>query len=448
MTSRSMPRLRLLLLLLRPRFLVVAALAGALSAVAGVATQARAQPAAPGSPPGSAPGSAPSAPGAVPPGSDAAPGGALPVGRIGAAEVAIVGGNSVSARERALTEALKQAVDQALQAVIAPEVRAAQPKLSPQILGRARSYVRRYRTLQEGELPGNLYSVRIDAEVDESALRRAFERAAGGGVSASPGAGTGTPSPGAAKVVLVGAGPPEAAAAAASAFSTAGARVEQVAAADASANPGRASETALRIGAGSVAMVSGTAAVEGKVRGPGLDAVSCTLGLRVVTAGSGVAIADESVSHRSFAGREDAARADCFARAAAVAIPRAMPAGAAAGTGGDLRTVVVDADIAEPAAVPALLKVLRGMGAVSSVDLKRIAAGRVELWARTRQSASALAGALGRDLGGPVTISGTEVTGDLVRLRARLREEPVRAISPPTGSPGGAAAAAPRSPSP
>src|SRR6185503_3856948 len=113
-----------------------------------------------------------------------------------------------------------------------------------------------------------------------------------------------------------------------------------------------------------------------KVRGPGVDAVGCTVAIRVVAAASGQPAAEESVAMRAFASREDAARADCFNRAAAAAVPRVVPQAApATPAGADLRTVVIDAQLAEPAAVPALLRALRGLGSVSAVEVRRIVPG-------------------------------------------------------------------------
>ena len=83
---------------------------------------------------------------------------------------------------------------------------------------------------------------------------------------------------------------------------------------------------------------------------------------------------------------------------------------------------MIDADVVEPGAVPGMLKQLRELGAVSSIEVRRISAGRVELWVRSRQDAAALAAGLARDSGGAVSFSPTEVTGDLVRVRARLRD--------------------------
>ena len=316
-------------------------------------------------------------------------------GRIGTAEVTIVGGNVASARERALSEALKQAVDQEL-SVVVPDARTTQGKTVSQVLGRARRYVRRYRTLEEGELRRGLYIVRIEADVDDTALLRAFDKIPPG-VAANPGVGPGgvvTPS-----YFLVGAGAPEAAAAAARAFTATGARVE-IAPPD-TVEPARALEAALRAGIPAVAFVSGTATVEGEVRGPAVQAVTCTVGVRVLTSGLGPAVADESETIRGFADKVETARADCFARAAATVVPRVVPAAAGRATP-DLRAIVIDADVIEPGAVPGMLKQLREIGSVSAVEVRRIAPGRVELWARSRLAPDALVATLTRDTGGEI----------------------------------------------
>src|SRR5215471_9426991 len=74
--------------------------------------------------------------------------------RIVSAQSPVVGGNAAAARERALDDALRQAVDQALADLLGPEVRTAQSKGIKTLEARARSYVRRYRALEEGEANG------------------------------------------------------------------------------------------------------------------------------------------------------------------------------------------------------------------------------------------------------------------------------------------------------
>ena len=334
-------------------------------------------------------------------------------GRVGAAEVTIVGGNVASARERALTEALKQAVDQAIAALV-PDARAKQPKLVVQVLGRSRAYVRRYRALEEGERGRGLYGVRIEAEIDESALLRAFDKPASG-VVAPGGLSPGSPP----AYLLMGAGVPDAADATLRAFTAAGAHVQR--AGPELAEPSKAVEAAVRAGAAMVAFVSGSVAFEGKVRGPGLEAVTCAIGVRVLTAGAGLAVADESETVRSFAETSEKARADCLQRAAGAVVPRVVPA-AAARVAPDVRTIVLEAAVVQPAAVPALVKQVRAIGSVSAAEVRRITPGRVEVWVRSRLSALALSTALGRDGNGALTFGVPEVTGDLIRVTATLRE--------------------------
>jgi hypothetical protein len=359
-------------------------------------------------------------------------------GRIGAAEVSIVGGNVASARERALTEAMKQAVEQAL-ATAFPEARTQQPKTVTQVLGRARTYVRRYRTIEEGERGRGLYALKIEADVDEAGLARAFDKA----TTASGGGQTGATTAGAAPAYfLVGAAAPDALAAAARGFATSGARVQP--APPEVTDPAKAVELAARSGLTMVAFVNGTATAEGKVRGPGLEAASCSLAVRVLAAGSGLAVADESESARGFSERADGARTECFQRAAALVIPRLVPAAGARGPV-DVRTIVVDADVVEAGAVQALVRQLRGIGSVSAIEVRRVSVGRAELWARSRMAPSALAAALERDTGGALAVTGAQVSGDLVHLRARLREV-TPATAPPPGPPtppGASAAPAP-----
>ena len=77
----------------------------------------------------------------------------------------IVGGDTVRARDRALDEAFRQAVEQAVATILTPQAiaeRAAQLKLS--VIPRARGYVATYRIVEEG-VAGPLFQVRVSAEV-------------------------------------------------------------------------------------------------------------------------------------------------------------------------------------------------------------------------------------------------------------------------------------------
>jgi hypothetical protein len=206
------------------------------------------------------------------------------------------------------------------------------------------------------------------------------------------------------------------------------------------AEPARAVQAAAQASFSAVGFVSASVADEGTVRGPGLVAVSCQLAVKVVSAPAGQPLAEPTASLRSFSDREPSARADCLSRAAAALAPRLLSgaggAGAASGGvgSGDLRVVSIDADVVEPSAVSALLKAVRGIGSVSSAEVRRIVAGRAEIRVRTRLLAPALGAALSRDASGMITLSNVEIAGDLVRVRARLRPIVVApsAPSPPS----------------
>jgi hypothetical protein len=336
-----------------------------------------------------------------------------PVGQAGlrivAGQSAVVGGNAAGARERALDEAFRQAVDQSLAEMLDAPTRVAQARAIKTLEARARTYVRGYRALDEGEVNG-LYGVRLEVEVDEPALRAAAERWGQAPTPASP-----VVVPG---VLLVSSAAPEAGPLLLSALVALGARAQP--ADPAMADPGAAVQAAARASLPQVAFVSGDATTDGPVRGTTKIAVSCHLAARVVAAPSGLAVSTAATAQRAFADDEAAARAQCLTVAAGELAAHLVPAGAAA-SAGDLRTVTLDADVVEPAAVVALLRGVRAIGSVSSAELRRIESGRAEIRARTRATASALATALARDAGAALALSNVQVAGDLIRVRARLR---------------------------
>jgi hypothetical protein len=348
--------------------------------------------------------------------------------RLVTGQAAVVGGNSAGARERALDEAVRQAVEQALAEQLDAQTRAAQARAIRTLQGRARSYIKRYRTVDENETNG-LYTIRIEAEVDDVALRRATER-----WTSAPSAAAGAPavrSNGSLMVVV--SGPADAGAALLAALASAGIRAQLGDPSVSAGDPARAVQAAARGAFLAVAFVSASVVDDGVVRGPGQSAVSCQLSVKVVAVPSGQSVAEAAAAPRSFSERATAARADCLARAASVVAPRLSPnGGATAGAPSDLRTLVLDTDVVEPSAVAGLLKLVRGLGSVSSAEVRRIVLGRAELRVRTRLAAPALAQALSRDGGGAVVVSDVQVSGDLLRLRVRLRPP---AATPPVATP-------------
>lgn len=367
-----------------------------------------------------APGAAPPAPtGQQPaPPADGAPATA-PGARVVTAQAPVVGGNAASARERALDDAIRQAVTQTLADIVDPQTRAAQAKTIKTIEAKARSFVPRYRTLEEGEVAG-MYNIRLEVEVDEIALRRRLERSSAPPPTLAPPARPGGPS-----LLLVPADPGEATASFSAQFRKAlasgGVTVQPAAGVETSVPA--AAAAAQRAGMDQAVLIAVDMTPEGPVRGTGRSSWSCRAVARVVAAGSGGAAAERTATTRVFVETHKPADSACFTPligelgARITGAVTTIPSGSA----GDLRPVTLDADVVEPAAVPALLKSLRGLGAVSSAELQRVAAGRAEIRIRTRAGTPALATALSRTASSMITLSDVATNGDVIRLRARLR---------------------------
>jgi hypothetical protein len=84
----------------------------------------------------------------------------------------VVGGDRVRAKERALDDGLRQAVEQAAAALLGPsELAARASELKLRIYPRARSYVTTWRVLEEGE-QGGLFQLRLSAQVATTKLGR------------------------------------------------------------------------------------------------------------------------------------------------------------------------------------------------------------------------------------------------------------------------------------
>jgi hypothetical protein len=336
----------------------------------------------------------------------------------------VVGGNAAGARERALDDAIRQAVSQSLATLVDPQTRAAQAKALKAIEAKARSFVPSYRPLEEGEANG-VYTIRIEAEVDEIALRRRLERAM---TQAAP-AVTAPARAGAPGLLVAAADKNEGSAAfvtgLVTALSSAGMRAR--AGDPGETTPAAAAQAAARASLEQAALVTSETVPEGLVRGTGRVAVSCRANVRLVAAPAGNTVAERAATARVFVEADKAGDgagqcrtqlgADLAGRLATV-VPSG---GASGGASGDLRAVTVDADVVEPAAIPELVKSLRGVGAVSAAELTRVAAGRVEIKVRTRAAPAALAASLSRAAGGMITLSDVQTSGDTVRARVRLR---------------------------
>jgi hypothetical protein len=326
-------------------------------------------------------------------------------------EAPIVAGNAASAKQRALDDAFRQAVERSF-TVLAAEVGLATPglaQLRASLFGRAKRYLRSYRIVDQGE-EGGRYRVHVDADVDEGLLRRDIERARGASGTAVPvRAATGA-------AVLVAGTPPEAVTALARALGAAGLRADTppLGAVD----EGRARDVAARTGAAGAALVSASATAEGAVRGTGKVAASCRLAVRVLPS-SGSQPADRGTETRAFADGDEAARTECLARAAgelAPAVAAALSGGGTAAPG--MHLVTLDVDLVEPAALPLLLQALRKAG--NGAEVRRVTVGHVELRATTRMSPPALVASLARELGGTATVTPGAALADRMALQVRL----------------------------
>jgi hypothetical protein len=163
---------------------------------------------------------------------------------------------------------------------------------------------------------------------------------------------------------------------------------------------------------------------DGAVRGTNKAAASCRVAARLVPVGP-TPPADRSAEARAFSDGRDAARAECLARAAGD-VARQIAA-SLAGSGPpvkDMRAVSLDLDLIEPAVLPLVLQACKKMGNVSSVEVRRVTVGHVELRAVTRLAAPALVAALGRELTGSAEVVPGQASPDRAALQVRLPAAP------------------------
>ena len=324
-----------------------------------------------------------------------------PGARIAVGQAPVVGGNAAGARERALDEAIRQAVDLALADLVDPQTRAAQAKAIRTLEAKARTFVPRYRTLEEGETNG-VYAVRLEAEVDEAALRAKIERWSVG-PSAEPARPAGT------LLIGPGDGAPQSAAlvtGVTAALVAAGVRARLI---PTSQNPPAAA---------AVARIAAAVTDAGAVRGTARVAAACTATARFAPS----SVPERHATAFGFADDPEAARADCVAHLGpALAADIAGVWSTASAQGTDLPVRTIEADVVEPAAVAALLKSVRAVGAVSSADLVQVGGGRAEIRARTRSAPGPLAEALVRDADSSLNLTDVHAGGDGISLRVRLR---------------------------
>jgi hypothetical protein len=340
------------------------------------------------------------------------------------AEAPIVNGNAVVAKQRALADAFRQAVEGAFSDLLKESGGEAQPlaaglvQLKASFANRGQRFVRSYRILEEEESNGRL-RLQIDADVDTALVRREMERVrgttAGEPVSATPLAGP--------SILVGGDMPDEARATMVKALAAAGVQAQSAALRDeAPLVAAAARQTAHAL------WLAATSFGEGSIRGASRVSVRCELRARLLPAGPGTRAASLESSERGFAGDEAAARLACWQRAAGALARQAStflqptPAGA--------RYVTLDLDVVEPAALMTLIQLVKRLGAVNAAEVRHVTTRQAEIRVFTRMSGREIETALIRDVAGRLLVTEVKPPADRVTLQVRLAQ----AGDPPPGA--------------
>jgi hypothetical protein len=355
----------------------------------------------------------------------ALPAAAQPGEHVFAAEAPIVNGNAVVAQQRALADAFRQTVERGFSDLLKESGGDAQPlpaglvQLRASFVNRGQRFVRSYRILEQEESNGRL-RVQIDADVDTALLRREMERARGATAGEPV---TASARPGGPSIVVGGDLPDEARVAMVEALTAVGVRAQSVAVRDEAplaAAAGRQGAQALWLAA--------LSSSEGSVRGASRVSMRCELRARLLSAGSGARAASLDRSERGFAADEVAARVACWQRAAGTLARdmspflRPTPAGS--------RYVTLDLDVVEPAALMALIQVVKRLGAVSAAEVRHVTTTQAEIRVFTRMSGREIQAALMRDVAGRLLVTEMKPPADRVTLQVRSAQ----AGDPPPGT--------------
>jgi hypothetical protein len=331
------------------------------------------------------------------------------------AEAPIVGGNAASAKQRALDDAFRQAVERVFAVLIAEAgLSPSEPpppalmQLKSTFFSRPKRYIRGYSILEESQEGGRIRLL-VDADVNEGQLRREIDKARG----AAPVVAL----PSSAPAVLVVGGPPEATLALSRALGGAGVKAD--APPVGSVDEGKARDLAARNHDAAALVVSGTVSEDGAVRGTSKWAAGCRLAVRVISVGSAPP-ADRGAEARAFSEGKDAARSECLARAGGD-VARQVAAGlGGAAPARDVRAVSLDLDLVEPVVLPMVVQALKKMGNVSSAEVRRVTVGHVEIRAVTRLTGQALVSAIARELGSAAEVTPGQAAADRASLQVRL----------------------------
>lgn len=337
-----------------------------------------------------------------------------PDDRIVRAEAPVVAGNAVSAKKRAIADALRQATERSFTELIKEGETLPQPwpaavsQLKASLASQAQRFITSYR-LVEQQTENGVLRVMVEANVDEVLLRKELDRARGATVGAQPATAQAL-----ANYLLVGGTAPVSSTLVANLSST-GMRVHLDSASnEAQLLAGAAKQNAYAL------FVAAKSASAGAVRGNGQIAVQCDLGWRLFAPSAQVVRAptSERIETDYGFGKDDAtARSACLdhvviAAGKSIAATLRVPVLTAS-------FVTLRLDISEPGSVSTLLQSLKRLGAVTSSEVRHVAANTAEIRVFTRLGGSALTQALTREVAGKLDISPGPVANDVVALRVR-----------------------------
>lgn len=357
--------------------------------------------------------------------------------RVFTSEAPIVNRNALQAEQRALADAFRQATERAFQELM-KEAGAEGQTLSPglsqlkaSLASKGQRFVRGYRVLEKDESNGIL-RLQIDADVNTALLRREIEKTRGAITPEVPGTPT---APAAIGAVLLGGDLPEdLRTPVATALGAAGVRAQVAPIREEAALVAAAAKQNAQ-----ALWIASTWFDEGVIRGSGHVSERCELHARLLPMGPAgrPALLDRTLSERGFAPDQAAARLTCAKSAAAnlahqlADLLRPVPAAS--------RYVTVDLDVIEPAALMTVVQVLKRLGAVNAVEVRRVTPRQAEIRVFTRMSGREIQAGLLRDLAGRLTLTEVKPPTDRLTLQARQRQaaesQPAAGAEPPASTP-------------
>jgi hypothetical protein len=101
--------------------------------------------------------------------------------------------------------------------------------------------------------------------------------------------------------------------------------------------------------------------------------------------------------------------------------------------------VTLDLDVVEPAALMALIQVVKRLGAVTAAEVRHVTTNQAEIRVFTRMSGREIEAALIRDVAGRLLVSELKPPADRVTLQVRLAQagdpQPGAGAEPPATKP-------------